>query len=162
MIRINIKGGEAASIAMSSAPALMMRHLRTGLHRAAEEVARAEKHAAPKAFGALVQSIKATRVDAMRYRVSAGVHYAAGIEEGTDPGVFPPVQNILEWLRIKRIEPEDDGTSSRDLAFMIARGIARNGKQANPFFYPTAESMAPRAHEIVRQAINTGVGEALA
>jgi len=161
MISIDVNGA-AAELAFSRAPELMLKHLRNGIHRGAQELARAEKEASPKAFGTMANSIKPTRTDDLSYRVDVGVSYAAGIEFGTEPGAFPPIQSILEWLRVKRIEPQDAGTSARDLAFLIARGIREHGIKASPFFYPTTEKMTPRVHDLVRAALGRGVSEALA
>jgi len=160
MLSIEVKGNKAAQAALSHAPGVMLRNIGKGLNRAAQELARSEKHAAPKAFSTLANSMHVTRRDPLTFEVAPGVNYAADIEFGTGPGVMPSVQSILEWVRVKRIEPDDEGMSARDLAFMIARGIRDHGILPNPFFFPTVDKTTPRIHEIVHASINAGIEQA--
>ncbi len=46
---------------------------------------------------------------------------------GRKPGKFPPIDEILNWIREKRITPRDAKTSERQLAFLFARKIAQSG-----------------------------------
>ena len=46
---------------------------------------------------------------------------------GRRPGSFPPIEAILEWMRGKGVQPSDEKTSERQLAFLIARKIANSG-----------------------------------
>ncbi len=46
---------------------------------------------------------------------------------GRRPGAFPPIEAILAWMRVKGIEPRDEKTTERQLAFLIARKIANSG-----------------------------------
>jgi len=159
---LNIKVAITPDInrAMRRVPDIMMRHLDRGVHRGAEEVAREEKGVAPKAFSTLVNSIKTTRVSAASYRIEPGVRHAEAMEFGTKPGAFPDIQHIREWIRIKHIVPESDEFDERDLAFMIARGIRDKGVTPHPFAAPTSEKMESRVHEIVNQAVRSGLREA--
>lgn len=74
--------------------------------------------------------------------------YAVNIEFGRRAGVerqvtkngrtytlytgMPPIRSILLWIRNKGITPRD-GISLNQLAFLIARSIARRGIPARPF-----------------------------
>jgi len=146
--------------AMRQFPDIMLRHVARGTHRAAEEVAREEKQVVPKAFSTLVNSIKSSSVSQTAYRVGPGVNYADAVEFGTDPGTFPDIQHIREWLRVKHIAPQNSDFDERDLAYFIARGIFRHGIKPQPFAAPTVKKMAPRVHEIVNASIRTGLREA--
>lgn len=46
---------------------------------------------------------------------------------GRKPGSFPPIEDILEWIFVKGIEPKNERDSYEDLAFMFARKIANSG-----------------------------------
>lgn len=46
---------------------------------------------------------------------------------GRRPGKFPPISEILEWIKIKGITPRDSSTSIKSLAFLFARKIAQSG-----------------------------------
>jgi hypothetical protein len=59
--------------------------------------------------------------------------YAVNIEFGRRAGTrMPPMRSILLWIRRKGITPRD-GISLNQLAFLIARSIARRGIPARPF-----------------------------
>ena len=53
------------------------------------------------------------------------------VEHGRKPGKFPPVNKILEWIRIKPVIPRADSRgripTQQQLAFLISRKIARDG-----------------------------------
>jgi len=160
MINIEIKDRARLEAAFAHAPSIMMKHLRNSLHRGAQELARAERLAAPKAHSPLTKSIIPHREDALHYRVAPGVAYAPDVEFGTDPGLMPAVEHILDWVKIKNIQPDHADMRPRDLAYMIARGIRDHGVTANPFFYPTAEKETPHIRQLVSDALDAGMVEA--
>ena len=47
---------------------------------------------------------------------------------GRKPGKFPPISAMLEYIKAKRIRPKGK-TTERQLAFLIARAIAKNGSR---------------------------------
>lgn len=55
-----------------------------------------------------------------------GAKYIYQLKYGRKPGKFPPIEAILNWIRDKRIQP-NDGISERSLAFLISRKIAKKG-----------------------------------
>jgi len=60
-----------------------------------------------------------------------GTLYGSGywyqLKHGRKPGKFPPIDMILEWIRVKQITPRDNKTTERQLAFLFARKIAQKG-----------------------------------
>lgn len=46
---------------------------------------------------------------------------------GRKPGKFPPIDDILDWIRVKGIVARDSKTTTRQLAFLFARKIAERG-----------------------------------
>lgn len=56
-----------------------------------------------------------------------GAKYFYQQKHGRKPGKFPPIDDILNWIREKRITPRDAKTTERQLAFLFARKIAQSG-----------------------------------
>lgn len=56
-----------------------------------------------------------------------GAKYFFQQRHGRRPGKFPPVSEILEWIKTKGITPKDSRTSIKSLAFLFARKIAERG-----------------------------------
>lgn len=57
-------------------------------------------------------------------------HYWRYVEYGRKPGKMPPIDNIEDWIRVKPVVPNAMNgkvPTSRQLAFMIARKIGREG-----------------------------------
>lgn len=53
--------------------------------------------------------------------------YYKWVENGRGPGKYPPIDKIMEWIRVKPIIPDDRGgklPTEHQLAFLIARSIA--------------------------------------
>jgi len=55
-----------------------------------------------------------------------GSNYFAQQTAGRAPGKFPPIESIIEWIKVKNIQKRDN-ISDRSLAFIIARKIAQKG-----------------------------------
>lgn len=58
---------------------------------------------------------------------SGGVPYALTMEKGRRPGKFPPLAPIRRWCHLV--------LGNADLAFLVARKIAREGIQGRYFFW---------------------------
>lgn len=56
-----------------------------------------------------------------------GAKYFIQQTVGRKPGKFPPIDDILDWIRAKKISPRDAKTTERQLAFLFARKIAQSG-----------------------------------
>lgn len=126
--------------------------------RAAEEVARAARRNAPKAFTTLTNSIRAERVTDLHYRVATGVNYARAVEEGRKAGKMPGTANgLMEWVKQKTKltgKPLDRAT------FAIARAIGRDGIQARPYMAPAVERQKDRIVALVQAAARRAAQEA--
>jgi len=57
----------------------------------------------------------------------SGAKYFIQQTVGRKPGKFPPIDDILDWIRAKKITPRDAKTTERQLAFLFARKIAQSG-----------------------------------
>lgn len=142
------------------APGALMRHISRNLHRGALEVSREARKNSPKAFSTLTHSITVERETPFRYRVGSGVDYAPMVEDGAGSGGRPPRQSLLDWIRIKRITPNDPEVSADDLAYVIGRTIARKGTPAQPYLAPALESKRSRLLQLVEQGAEAGLREA--
>lgn len=130
------------------------------LARGAQMVARTWRQNAPKAFSTYTQSISARRIAPLKHEVAAGVGYAGYQEEGTDGGMMPPIQSIADWIKVRSILPRDPSMRTRDLAFLIARKIARTGVPAQPAAEPALEANRAALDRLVAAGRDIGVRRA--
>ena len=64
------------------------------------------------------------------------------LENGTKAH-FPPVEAIEKWIRVKRIIPSTNSgriPSTKQLAFLIARGISKNGTKPTKLLQKAIDS----------------------
>ena len=147
--------------AMRTAPAALERHMDRALGRIALTVASAARRAAPKATTALANSILPRRISALEYHVAPGMDYAADVEYGAGPGGGTPGQPraILDWVRARRIAPRDPHMTQEDLAYVIARSIARHGAPPQPYLEPALEQHRATAEQRIDAAITAALND---
>ena len=67
------------------------------------------------------------------------------VENGRKPGRFPPIDKILEWVRIKPVIPYTDSRgrlpTEEQLAFLIARKIANEGTEGRNVLFETVDEL---------------------
>lgn len=68
------------------------------------------------------------RVDRLKGTVYAE-DYTQQLATGREPGKFPPISSIEQWIIDKGIQPLDESLTISSLAFLIARKIAREGTE---------------------------------
>lgn len=67
--------------------------------------------------------------------------YWKWLENGTKPH-FPPISAIEDWIRVKPVVPKSmDGKvpTTKQLAFLIARGISKNGTKPTKILQSTLD-----------------------
>lgn len=80
------------------------------------------------------------------------------LENGTKPH-FPPVDKIENWIRVKPIVPQAVNgkvPSTKQLAFLIARGISNNGTKPTKLLQQTvdgADDLINRLVEAIEQQL---------
>ena len=149
--------------ALRRAPAKVMRELDAGVRRGAKEVMRDARDLAPKATSLLTQSIRTQRIGMAEQAVIADAQHALATEIGRKPGLMPPVQSLIDWIRTVKIEPNAEGVrNERDLAFVIGRKIARDGIEAQPYMAPALRKNESRLNQIMRESAIRGVQRAFA
>jgi len=147
-LQLKTMGAEALVRRLAAAPGILHDEVDRALQRGAMEVAREAKKRAPKAFSTLTTSIISNHQYTLKHYVQAGVNYAYGIEHGTKPGHRPSTQSIIDWIKIKGIEPADMSLDSA--AFLIARKIYNRGTDAQPFLRPALDNHRSRILQLVR------------
>lgn len=147
--------------ALAASPKRLEREMNGAVLRLVREMARAARDKAPRAMSTLTQSIAPRMVGALEGVVAAGVNYAQAAEEGTGlwgpqkqaSGKMPPVESILDWIKVKHLTPDDPNMDQTDLAFVIARSIAARGTPSQPYFEPTLKEFGGRGESLMSAAI---------
>lgn len=67
------------------------------------------------------------------------------VENGRKAGRFPPIDKILEWIRVKPVIPYSDSRgripTEESLAFLIARKIAEQGTEGRNVLFETVDEL---------------------
>lgn len=92
------------------------------------------------------------------FKVSVSLaDYWKYVENGRGPGRYPPIDKIREWVEVKpvSITPGMNGRtpSVEQVSFLIARKIANEGTEAQPFFEPAKEKAIDRFNDAINEAI---------
>lgn len=143
--------------ALQQGPKVLQKQLKLAVLRTVKEMAREAKRGAPKAESILTNSIHHRMADPLTGLVLVGADYGRMVEEGTGPGGWPPVQDLIDWIRVQGITPNDPEMDERDLAFTMARSIAINGTPAQPYLRPAFASKKARAEQLINQAIDRAI-----
>lgn len=129
----------AVQRALAAGPDAARREIRQAISISIGAITRDAKLLAPKAYSVLANSINGSMVEPLTGQVAPGVDYARMAEEGTGPGGRPPLQSLVDWIRVKRIKPNDPEMSEQDLAFVMARSIAHKGTPKQPYLAPALD-----------------------
>ena len=80
------------------------------------------------------------------------------VENGRGPGKFPPIDKILEWIRVKPIRPYSDSRgrlpTEEQLAFLISRKIAEQGTEGRKVLAETVEELNNYYLPLLQQALD--------
>lgn len=170
-LSIRFENQRLLQAALRRAPTSVASRVDRALQRTALEGAREERALAPKAFSILTNSIGVDREGRLAWRAGPHVDYALAVERGTRGGGSPPpFDHILDWVKLRRLEPysprlaaiADPERRQRSLAWAISRSIARLGTPAQPFVAPVARSgaFARRHRRRVLLAMRQGLRQA--
>ena len=78
------------------------------------------------------------------------------IENGTKPH-FPPMSDIEKWITVKHIIPatnSDRVPTTKQLAFLIARGISKNGTKPTKLLQQTIDNSSDLINLLVVEITN--------
>lgn len=135
-------------LALRRSPANLQRNMGQAISRIVADIGRTARRTAPKATSQLTNSIQARRITPLHGVVRTGTAYADPVEHGSglqgpNPGAragFPPVTDLLQWVRVKQIVPRDPRMDEFDLAYVIARSIAQKGTPPQPYLGPAVDA----------------------
>jgi hypothetical protein len=123
--------------------ALLEANVDAAVERTAIETGRELRREAPKAHTTLTNSITHEQVGHAAYKVGPHVDYASAVVKGSLGGGAVPFQVIFEWVKVKRLSPNQPGWTLKDLAWVIQKKILMRGTPANPFVDRVADSGFP-------------------
>lgn len=143
--------------AFREAPGLLIQALKAGISRSGSEVSRAAREEAPKAESTLTHSIRSNVVGELQRMIISNLNYNQHVVNDTGRQGVPPMQSILDWVKVKRLKPHNPKHTQSDLAFMIARSIARNGTTPNDFYDRAADQTSDRVADILNASVTAGL-----
>lgn len=79
------------------------------------------------------------------------------LERGRKPGKFPPIDAIEEWIRVKPVIPSAYSgrvPTTKQLAFLISRSIARNGTEPTQLLKSTLSENEALIDMIAEELLN--------
>ena len=114
-----------------------------------------------RATGNLITSINSkVNVDGNEFEIELQLaDYWYYVENGRGAGGFPPINKILEWIRVKPILPHPDKNgklpTENQLAFLIGRKIANEGFEGSNDLENTLKEVDYNA--IIEEALDKDV-----
>ncbi|MEI8634721.1 hypothetical protein P4S72_27150 [Vibrio sp. PP-XX7] len=146
--------------AFRHAPEQLNQSLKAGVQSAGLFVARAAREEAPKAESTLIHSIRANVTGTLERMITSHLNYNGMVVTGAPSQGMPPVRSILDWIRVKHIQPHNPNQSQRDLAFMMARSIAAKGSAGNDFYDRAADATQDQVTDILYASVRHGLNAA--
>lgn len=121
-----------------------------------------------KATGNLVSSIKPLKIDFTNNKMQGTIDIASYwkyVEYGRRPGKFPPVNKILDWIKVKPVIPRPlnglKPPTEAQLAFLISRKIAREGIKPGNQYEEALNISWTKNEKNISDAISKDLNEAI-
>lgn len=80
------------------------------------------------------------------------------VENGRKAGRFPPIDKILEWIKVKPVIPYTDSRgrlpTEEQLAFLIARKIANEGTEGRKVLFETVDELNRHYLPLLQKALD--------
>ena len=121
-----------------------------------------------KASGNLISSLKPVTIQFKNNKYEANISIASYwkyVEYGRRPGKFPPINKILNWIKVKPVIPRPMNglkpPTEPQLAFLIARKIARDGIKAGNQFKEALDMTWNRHYNYISNAITEDLNQAI-
>lgn len=140
------------------------KHLEEVLQRYGKTVATEYARLAPEATGNLAGSVMFS-VDhrGIQYKVILDLlSYWKYVEYGRRAGKMPPIQAIMDWIKVKPVIPREINghlPTERQLAFLIARSIGENGIEGKHVLETANTKTQEQMIESIKQAFLEDIGE---
>jgi len=165
-ISIKIDIGDALNTLGSSQKALD--YSAEALDAGAKILQRDAQRRTPIADGTLRSNITTGRLAQLLFQVNSRARYGAYVERGT--GLYGPARrsigkcgpgpegldNIAAWIKRKGITPRN-GVTEKQLPFLIARKVARDGTRPQPYLEPAAN---PQNIRLITRLVNRALDRA--
>lgn len=155
IVIIHNSGKIAQAIERRGAAAL--RGIDQAIGRGAHELANMAKTAMPKFRSETAQRTGVAHGGPLEWRVRFATAHARHTEFGTGPGGRPSLAEMIDWIRLKNIQPRNPAMNREQLARVIRRSIAANGVRAQPFATPSLNRMRPRLSQLMRGAVRAAL-----
>lgn len=121
-----------------------------------------------KASGNLISSLKPVQIEFSNNKMQGSIEIASYwkyVEYGRRPGKFPPMNKILDWIKIKPVIPRPmnglKAPSEKQLAFLISRKIARDGIQPGNQLKEALDLTWAKYEKQISDAISKDLNEAI-
>lgn len=121
-----------------------------------------------KASGNLISSLKPVSIEFTNNKYQCSIQiadYWKYVEYGRRPGKFPPINSILNWIKIKPVIPRPMNglkpPTEPQLAFLIARKIARYGIQPGNQFTEALKLTWTKWEQTISDAISEDLNQAI-
>mgnify|MGYP003298718806 CR=1 FL=1 len=121
-----------------------------------------------KASGNLISSLNPVSIQFTNNKIEADISIASYwkyVEYGRRPGKFPPINKILNWIKVKPVIPRPMNglkpPTEPQLAFLIARKIARDGIKAGNQFKEALDMTWNRHYNDISNAISEDLNQAI-
>lgn len=121
-----------------------------------------------KATGNLIKSIRPLDIEYSNNQMTLSISLASYwkyVEYGRRPGKFPPINSILNWIKIKPVIPCPinglKAPSEKQLAFLISRKIAREGIKPGNQFTEALKLSWTKWEKTISDAISKDLNEAI-
>jgi len=157
-LKVDIKD-EKVLRAFKKFPSAMIEAVSEGLFRGALEIQLEAKKRVPRATEDSFKRLAIEKQSKTRFLIGSPLKYAKVLELGSGPGGGSPKDPtpILKWIREKNISPNDSEMSEDDLAYVMARSIARKGTPKQPYLEPALKAKESRVIALVREGAAKGL-----
>lgn len=152
-IRIASNSPEVAA-AFQRMPGVMMKSADRLIERGRLEMSREIKREAPKARSDLWRSIGGRRVSLARHLITVAAQHGVYVARGTGPGGLPSQEAMLDWIRVRAIQPRNPEDTVEDMARRMRFAIKKKGTPKNDFWGRGIANTRVRVLSLVRRGLS--------
>lgn len=90
--------------------------------------------------------------------------YWKWVENGRGPGKFPPMDKILDWIKVKPVVPDERSgrlPTEKQLAFLIGRKISEEGVEGTNDLQKAVDEITEQYEELIGLAIDADLNDSM-
>lgn len=90
--------------------------------------------------------------------------YWKWVENGRGPGKFPPMDKILDWIKVKPVVPDERSgrlPTEKQLAFLIGRKISEEGVEGTNDLQRAVDEITEQYEELIGLAIDADLNDSM-